>query len=196
MVKVETRTPESLAVRAASAYERVFSWTRSNGIEVEPAKTELLIMCGRRPVHPITLTLDGHACTTGQKAKYLGLWINKAGMQRLPVPFRPGSLNYKHEACRSPLRLIIIKNCNYKEITINSILTPSTFSSYSDSLCLWQVSSLLLLYPSIIDSFFHKTRGAKYWWWKFAILVVEITSDGEMSTIEAKGWHGHDCHDI
>lgn len=78
-IKVEARTAEDLKVKAEDAFERVARWFRRNHIELEPTKTEVLMTCGRRPIPPQTFRLESTRVTTKRCAKYLGVWLNKAG---------------------------------------------------------------------------------------------------------------------
>lgn len=96
VIMVEADSAELLKVRAEDAYDRVTRWIQSNGIQLEPSKTEALIVCGRRRLSPVTLNLRGHPCTTKDKVKYLGVWMSRAGH---------GKVHAKEQATKAQCKL-------------------------------------------------------------------------------------------
>ena len=78
-IEIEADDAEVLTAKAEDCYGRIARWARASGLEIEVAKTDAVLLTGRRRVVECTMDLEGHECTTKPHVKYLGVWLSRNG---------------------------------------------------------------------------------------------------------------------
>lgn len=51
-------------------------WMSSNGLQIAPEKTEVLLVSGRRVLRPVVFNVLGHRISPSREVKYLGIWFD------------------------------------------------------------------------------------------------------------------------
>lgn len=54
----------------------VIAWLQMKGLEIEPEKTEAILMAGRRALAVVSLMVDGVVVNPVKKLKYSGVWLD------------------------------------------------------------------------------------------------------------------------
>lgn len=76
-VVVVARTEEQVVERANRAIERICTWLGEKGLELAVEKTVAIVMGGRRKLGPIVFNVGNSQIRPVEKAKYLGVWLDK-----------------------------------------------------------------------------------------------------------------------
>ena len=73
---VKAGTTQELEIKTNRSLEMIAEWTRQNEIELEPTKTEAIMLTEKRDRAP-RITLGGHEIVIAKHVKYLGIHLQK-----------------------------------------------------------------------------------------------------------------------
>lgn len=76
-VVITAKTAEQLTDIANRTMRSIMGWMRENQLEVASEKTEAIVLVGRRKVREIRFNMNGTEVKTVEKAKYLGVLLNR-----------------------------------------------------------------------------------------------------------------------
>lgn len=76
-VDITARTPEQLAHVASHTIRGIVRWMHSNQLEITTEKTQAIVLVGRRKLKELSFSMNGIELNTVEKAKYLGVLINR-----------------------------------------------------------------------------------------------------------------------
>ena len=72
------RTVEQLEAKCNDCVARVCEWLERHGLELAPAKTELVVFRGKRRIDQLQLRVGGVVIEPSEAVKYLGLWLDRS----------------------------------------------------------------------------------------------------------------------